>query len=274
MNGNNDSDNSDVLVIGGSVSGLAAGLFTARHGLDTIVLQGGHTTLLRCSVLENYLGVPHADPGEFLELAAEQARDAGCRIRGQRVETLRRDGDTFEAVTSEGTFAARYIVLATGSENEYLQSFEGGVLYNGEVSHENRSYHVPCDDAGRTPVEAVYAAGRLAGTEHQALVAAGSGARAGMALARDAMADRGFPEEIIERYHDWTVHPHRYEDWDFDSWFERQVPDDVEDERFQRLKRRYEQRIDGRIRDDEQQTQRQEQGEQLLREYLLTDAEQ
>ncbi len=56
------------------------------------------------------------------------------------------------------------------------------------------------DDRGRTGVEGLYAAGRLAQKPHQAVVAAGHGAKVAVTVLEDL--DRPF-------YHDWVV-PERY----------------------------------------------------------------
>ncbi len=48
----------DVCIVGGGVSGLAASIFTARAGLDTLVIDGGESILARNASLENYPGFP------------------------------------------------------------------------------------------------------------------------------------------------------------------------------------------------------------------------
>ena len=48
----------DVVVIGGGPAGCAAGIFTARYGLDTVLFDRGRSSIQRCAHLENYLGFP------------------------------------------------------------------------------------------------------------------------------------------------------------------------------------------------------------------------
>lgn len=259
----------DVVIVGGSASGLAAGVFTARHGLDTLVLRGGHTALLRCSVLENYLGLPNVDPADFLEVASEQARDAGCRVENRRVEQLSRAGAGFAVEAGGETITSRRVVAASGPENDYLQEIADGALYRGPATHDNLEYYVPCDDAGRTAVDGLYAAGRLSGVEHQVLIAAGNGARVGLAVVRDSLRDAGLWDELADQYHDWAVHPHRHDGWEIDDWLRERVPDDVDpdDDAVAERLSSYRERLETRTRTEDQKARRLERGRALLERY-------
>jgi len=270
-NDDDDGFDHDVLVVGGSAAGLAVGLFTARNDLDTLVVRGGHTTLLRCSILENYLGLPNVEPSAYLKLATEQARDAGCAVENARVERLRSNGRGFLANTGERQIRCRRVVVASGSENDYLTEIADGELYRGPATHDNFDYYVPCDRRGRTAVDGLYAAGRLAGVEHQALAAAGHGAQVGLAVVRDSLIEAGFWQELAEKYYDWSVKPYRHEDWDIEAWFNEQLPEDTEldDEELDSLRVAYRERIDARVRDSDAVERRRDRGRELLARYVL-----
>jgi hypothetical protein len=268
---NDDAFDHDVLVVGGSAAGLAVGLFTARNGLDTLVVRGGHTTLLRCSILENYLGLPNVEPSTYLTLATEQARDAGCAVETARVERLRTDGHGFLADTGEREISCRRVVVASGSENDYLTEIADGELYGGPATHDNFDYYVPCDRRGRTAIEGLYAAGRLAGVEHQALAAAGHGAQVGLAVVRDSLVEAGFWRELVEKFYDWSVMPHRHEGWDIDEWFDEQLPEDTEldDDEIDSLRVAYRERIEARLRDSDAVERRRDRGRELIARHVL-----
>ena len=262
----------EVLVIGGSAAGLAVGLFTNRHGLDTTILRGGRTTLLRCSILENYLGVPPVEPATFLELATEQTKAAGCTVINNRVERLEKHESGFAAELNSGeTVTARRVVAATGSENDYLEPFVDGAYYRGPATHTNPNYHVPCDEAGRTDTEGFYAAGRLGGATHQALIAAGNGGRVGLSVVRDSLREEGFPEVFIESYFDWAVMEHRHNDWDIDEWFNERLPEamDPNGEEATRLRERYRELMHARERTAEDRTEQRKRAQELLRDHVL-----
>jgi hypothetical protein len=110
------------------------------------------------------------------------------------------DGGTRGARDADGTdrdpddagdpIRARHVVAATKNEVGYLADVDGvGILDRG------KSY-VDTDERGRTGVDGLYAAGRLAEKPHQAAVCAGHGAEVGVTILE--ADDRGF-------YHDWVA---------------------------------------------------------------------
>ncbi|MDG5776802.1 FAD-dependent oxidoreductase [Haloarculaceae archaeon H-GB2-1] len=182
----------DVVVVGGGVAGLSAAIFTARAGLDTAVLDAGGSILRRNAHLENYPGFPAGINARLLlDMIAEQAQRAGCDRRDATVARLERTGDGFIVETADGdTYASEYVVAATKNATDYLSEVEGvGVIDRGKT-------FVDTDERGRTGVDGLYAAGRLAEKPHQAIVNAGHGAEVAVTLLEDD--DRPF-------YHDWVV---------------------------------------------------------------------
>ncbi|WP_134672187.1 FAD-binding protein [Halorussus marinus] len=187
-----DQDAYDVIVVGGGVAGLSAGTFTARNGLDTLVVDAGGSILRRNAHLENFPGFPAGvDPRRLLDLLGEQAERAGCeRLQADvaRVESTA-DGFVVETTDRHG-FRGEYVVAATKNETDYLADVDGvGIVDRGKT-------FVDTDERGRTGVDGLYAAGRLAEKPHQAVVSAGHGAEVAVTLLEDD--DRPF-------YHDWVA---------------------------------------------------------------------
>jgi thioredoxin reductase (NADPH) len=185
----------DVVVVGGGVAGRTAATFTARHGLDTLVLDAGGSILRRNAHLENVPGFPAGvNARQFLDLLAEQAETAGATQETATVERVARlEGDEagFVVETAGGDrHETRYVVAATKNEASYLRGLDGvGFLDRGKT-------FVDVDERGRTGVDGLYAAGRLAEKPHQAAVCAGHGAEVAVTLLEDD--DRPF-------YHDWVA---------------------------------------------------------------------
>ncbi len=187
----------DVCIVGGGVSGLAASIFTARAGLDSLVVDGGESILARNASLENYPGFPDGiDARRYLQLTREQARNAGAAFElGYVTRVEPRDESDLEAgfvLETEGgdPLEARRVIAASWSNSDYLVPLDVGRIQRGS------KHYVSVDEAGRTAVDGVYAAGRIANEPHQSIVAAGHGAKVGLAAIHDSNANF---------YHDWVV---------------------------------------------------------------------
>ncbi|WP_025321255.1 NAD(P)/FAD-dependent oxidoreductase [Deferrisoma camini] len=122
----------DAIVIGGGPGGLTAGMYLARAGRKTLLLEqallGGQ--IAQTSHVENYPGFPDGLSGrDLIDRMEQQARKFGLEIQFGRVEALRVDRDgAKEVVVSGFPFQARVVVVATGlvqrlgipGEEEYL----------------------------------------------------------------------------------------------------------------------------------------------------------
>ena len=111
----------DLAIVGSGPAGLAAAVFGASEGLDTIVFDalapGGQAG--SSSRIENYLGFPTGLSGqELASRAAVQALRFGVRLVSPRpVDRIVRTGqDLFELTLRDGArLQARAVVLATGA---------------------------------------------------------------------------------------------------------------------------------------------------------------
>ncbi len=115
--------NYDVIIIGGGPGGYSAALYTARAGLKTVVLEklsaGGQMALT--SQIDNYPGFEEGIDGfELGEKMQATAERFGVVTELAEVYSLDLDGETKIAHTSEGDFAAKAVVLATGANPRTL----------------------------------------------------------------------------------------------------------------------------------------------------------
>jgi thioredoxin reductase (NADPH) len=110
----------DLLVVGGGPAGLAAAVYGASEGLDTLLVEstalGGQAGSSRR--IENYLGFPAGITGtELTSRAVNQARKFGARPATPYSATALEPGDGRHVVRLEEghEIAARAVVLATGA---------------------------------------------------------------------------------------------------------------------------------------------------------------
>lgn len=187
-----EQEHSDVVIIGGGVAGLSAGIFTARHNLDTTVLSAGSSLLRRNAHLENYPGFPAGVNSRLLlEMMRDQAERSSCEFHDAEVTQIEQSSDEFSIELASGdSRSSRCVIAATKNTTDYLNGIEGvEILHRGEE-------FIETDDRGRTGVDGLYAAGRLAAKPHQTIIAAGHGAEVAITLLEDH--SDGF-------YHDWVA---------------------------------------------------------------------
>jgi thioredoxin reductase (NADPH) len=115
----------DLLVVGAGPAGLAAAVYGASEGLDTLVVEstalGGQAGSSRR--IENYLGFPAGISGaELTGRAVSQARKFGARPATPYRAVALEPGDERHVVRLEEghEIAARAVVLATGAEYRRL----------------------------------------------------------------------------------------------------------------------------------------------------------
>lgn len=125
----------DVIILGSGPAGISASLYTARAGLETLVLGKDGGALQKTDKIENYYGFPEPVSGkELLENGIAQAKRLGVSVVEQEALGLSYDGE-FEAAVRGSSYRAPFVLLATGASRtapkiEGLREFEGkGVSY-------------------------------------------------------------------------------------------------------------------------------------------------
>ncbi len=164
-----DSDTvADLVIVGAGPAGLAAAVYGASEGLDTVLIDemgaGGQASW--SSRIENYLGFPAGLSGtELATRATLQARKFGARfVTPHRAQALQRDGDGYAVVLNGGeTVRGRAIVLATGAHYRRLpvrglRPLEGAGIYYAATDMEARG----CLDATAVVVGGGNSAGQAA----------------------------------------------------------------------------------------------------------------
>jgi thioredoxin reductase (NADPH) len=111
----------DLIVIGSGPAGLAAAVYGASEGLETVVIEseavGGQAGT--SSMIRNYLGFPRGISGMRLAQRARfQATRFGARIytglSAERIEPAARPTEPHRVVTESGPLLGRTVLVATG----------------------------------------------------------------------------------------------------------------------------------------------------------------
>ncbi len=131
----------DVVIVGQGAAAFAAGLYSARYRVKTMVIGetfGGETAT--GGLIENYPGYVGVDGGELMLKMKEQVERYGVRVVDERVESIARSGDCLEVRSEEDTYLGTSVVLAVGRERRKL-----GLPHEDEWTGKGVSFCAVCD---------------------------------------------------------------------------------------------------------------------------------
>ncbi|WP_066798713.1 FAD-dependent oxidoreductase [Sphingomonas soli] len=200
----------DLAVVGGGPAGLAAAVYGASEGLDTIVIEaiapGGQAGT--SSKIENYLGFPTGISGQALAGRAQvQAQKFGARLLISRSAAhLDCDGTPYRIQLDDGSAVqARAVVVATGARYRKLDlpryaELEGNGIYYAATAMEAglcAAQEAVVIGGGNSAGQAAIFLARTAGHVH--ILVRGDGLAATMS---------SYLIERIEASDRITLHPH------------------------------------------------------------------
>ena len=133
-------ENWDVIIVGAGSAGLAAGIYTVRSGLKTLVLDDklGGGTISDAPTVVNYPGFAEISGGELAEKMLNHCKKLGATIHDiEPVTSLNLTGETKTVTTSRTSYEAKAVIIAQGSHYKEIgtkgeKEFRGrGVSYCG-----------------------------------------------------------------------------------------------------------------------------------------------
>jgi thioredoxin reductase (NADPH) len=134
-----------LIILGAGPAGLTAGIYAARNKLETLVIEkamvGG--LAIYAEQIENYPGFPDGIGGmELGELMLKQGVKFGLKVLPAEVQGLEIRDKIKVVKTSEGSFTAKAVIVALGSERINLE-----VPGEKEFVGRGVSYCATCDAA-------------------------------------------------------------------------------------------------------------------------------
>ncbi|MCH7970862.1 MAG: FAD-dependent oxidoreductase [Chloroflexi bacterium] len=132
----------DVLIAGQGAAAFAAGLYSSRYQVDTLIASeqfGGETAI--GGTIENYPGQPDIDGFDLMMKFKEQVDNLETPTVYSDLKSVTRNGDVFRAVLDDGTeIDAISVILAVGRERRKL-----GLPKEQEWTGKGVSYCSTCD---------------------------------------------------------------------------------------------------------------------------------
>ncbi|MBR6399675.1 MAG: FAD-dependent oxidoreductase [Firmicutes bacterium] len=109
----------DVIIAGGGIAGLTAGIYAARSGLKTVIIEKEQTggQAIFADKIENYPGFCGSG-FELIEKVEAQAVDAGAEIVYDDILSLSLENDIKQAVGEENTYTGKTVILALGASHK------------------------------------------------------------------------------------------------------------------------------------------------------------
>jgi thioredoxin reductase (NADPH) len=133
----------DLIVIGAGAAGLSAGIYAARSGLKTVIIEeklsGGTTG--DAPLVENYPGFASIEGAELADKMTTHCRKTGVTIRElETFKALNLQGEKKIVKTTRTEYEATAIIIATGSHHKEI-----GAKGEKELRGKGVSYCGVCD---------------------------------------------------------------------------------------------------------------------------------
>jgi len=146
----------DVIIIGGGPGGLSAAIYAGRARMKTLLIEkafaGGQIAIT--AEVENYPGsIEHESGASLTERMVAQTVRFGVEKVYETVEAVELEGPVKTVKTSEGSYQAKSVIIATGAYPRLI-----GCPGEKELTGKGVSYCATCDGAFFTDLE-VYVVG-------------------------------------------------------------------------------------------------------------------
>ena len=134
----------DLVIIGVGPTGAAAGLYSGRSRLKTLILERGMVggQLAVTEDVENYPGFESILGPELGQKLMDHAEKFGAETKTVEVESVDLEGKYKKIITDGGTFESKALIVASGSMHNKLE-----VPGEDEFSGKGVSYCAVCDGA-------------------------------------------------------------------------------------------------------------------------------
>lgn len=112
-----------VIIIGTGCAGWTSAIYTGRANLSPLVLAGDQPggQLTTTTEVENYPGFPEGVMGpELMMKMQEQATKFGARIEYKKVDSVKKNDQSFSVICGDQEYESETVIVATGAAPRHL----------------------------------------------------------------------------------------------------------------------------------------------------------
>ena len=134
----------DVIVVGGGMAGLTAGIYVVRAGKSVLVLESGAVggQIITAPSVENWPGSFRMSGSDLMKNIAGQATELGVEIKYEEVTEITKKDNGFLVTTDEDEYICGAVIIATGTEPRRLSEKQ-----TKDAGKRAISYCATCDGA-------------------------------------------------------------------------------------------------------------------------------
>lgn len=184
----------DVIIIGAGPAGASAGLFTAKAGKKTLIIDDDKSITKR-AWMENHYGVSEISGPDLVETGKSQVKKFGGEIVVKEAVEIKKQDDGFVVETTDGSYEGKHVILATGM-SVALGEKSGVKTKPGTEPRVKSIYDV--DASGKTNIEGIWAAGTCAGVSMHTIITAGDGAKVAINIISELNGQRYVDHDILK----------------------------------------------------------------------------
>ncbi|HPS65341.1 MAG TPA: thioredoxin-disulfide reductase [Ignavibacteria bacterium] len=120
----NNTNHSDVIIIGSGPAGFTAAIYTARANLNPVIFEGPQPggQLMITTDIENYPGFEHGISGPMLmDIMRKQAQRFGAKTHFKTITRVDFSKKPFTVFSDDGTkYTSDAVIISTGASAKYL----------------------------------------------------------------------------------------------------------------------------------------------------------
>lgn len=185
----------EVVIIGAASAGASAGLFTAKAGKKTLLIDNDKSGT-KLAWIENHYGVAEITGPDLLEIGKQQAQKFGATIVNDQVVQIEKSEHGFYIKTEQAQYEALHVIVATGKIIRLAKDLD---LKLTSIVDSGMKNAIEVDRQGKTSISGIWAAGQVAGTSSHTIVTAGDGAKVAINLISELNGKRYIDHDVLKQ---------------------------------------------------------------------------